>query len=94
MIEVVEEGVVDDAEDWALLVNEADRDAGEWESVHKVCRSICRSAGSVRYGMMRGFSVGLNVPMGSTQKVGVSVKGGRVPEEYDSSPMLRYILVY
>jgi hypothetical protein len=30
----------------------------------------------------------LNVPMGSTKKVGESVRGGRVPEEYDSSPTL------
>ena len=29
-----------------------------------------------------------NAPMGSTQNVGVSVRGGRIPEEYDSSPML------
>ena len=93
MIEVVEEGVVDDAEDWALLVNEADRDAGEWESVHKVCRSICRSAVSEIWDDA-GLSAGLSVPMGSTQKVGESVKGGRVPEEYDSSPMLRCILVH
>jgi hypothetical protein len=26
--------------------------------------------------------------MGSTKKVGESVRGGRVPEEYDSSPTL------
>jgi hypothetical protein len=30
----------------------------------------------------------MNVPMGSTRKVGESVRGGRVPEEYDSSPTL------
>ena len=30
----------------------------------------------------------LNVPMGSTKKVGASVRGGRVPDEYDSSPTL------
>ena len=30
----------------------------------------------------------LNVPMGSTKKVGEFVRGGRVPEEYDSSPTL------
>jgi hypothetical protein len=30
----------------------------------------------------------MNVPIGSTQNVGASVRGGRVPEEYDSSPML------
>jgi len=29
--------------------------------------------------------------MGSTQNVGVSVSGGRVPEEYDSSPMLLHV---
>jgi hypothetical protein len=29
-----------------------------------------------------------DVPMGSTKKVGASVRGGRVPEEYDSSPTL------
>jgi hypothetical protein len=29
-----------------------------------------------------------DVPIGSTQNVGVSVRGGRVPDEYDSSPML------
>lgn len=29
-----------------------------------------------------------NVPMGSTKKVGESVRGGRDPEEYDSSPTL------
>ena len=29
-----------------------------------------------------------NSPIGSTQKVGQSVRDGRFPEEYDSSPIL------
>jgi hypothetical protein len=34
------------------------------------------------------------VPIGSTQNVGTSVSGGRVPDEYDSSPMLQRIYSY
>ena len=37
---------------------------------------------------VRSEAGNLNVPMGSTKKVGESVRGGRVPEEYDSSPTL------
>ena len=33
----------------------------------------------------------VEIPIGSTQKVGSSVKGGREPAEYDSSPMLRKV---
>lgn len=29
-----------------------------------------------------------DIPIGSTQNVGASVRAGRVPAEYDSSPML------
>jgi hypothetical protein len=39
-------------------------------------------------GMGSGSKKPGNLPIGSTQKVGESVSGGRVPEEYDSSPML------
>jgi hypothetical protein len=31
-----------------------------------------------------------DVPMGSTQNVGVSVRGSRLPAAYDSSPILSY----
>ena len=40
MVEVVEEGVVDDAEHGPFLVDQADGDAREGEAVDEVCRAI------------------------------------------------------
>lgn len=36
----------------------------------------------------RGDGCEVYAPMGSTQNVGLSVNGGLVPDEYDSSPIL------
>lgn len=77
VIEMVEEGVVDDAEHGALLVNESDRDAGEREPVYEVRSSVYYRADEI----LTSSTAWPNTPIGSTQNVGASVRGGRVPEE-------------
>jgi len=83
------------------LVDQAQGDAGVGETVHKVGRAVFGGArpdsdpGEANQSCCAGMfgdnpptPGNVDVPMGSTQNVGVSVSGGRVPEEYDSSPML------
>ena len=49
----------------------------------KISRSIY-----VAFSDCQGQKASPTAPIGSTQNVGSSVKGGRLPAEYDSSPML------
>jgi hypothetical protein len=95
-IEMVEEGVVDHAEDGNALVDQAQRDARVGEAVHEVGRPVCGAGHDDWWVMSRSALVRRTaserlseearsyrggVPMGSTQNVGASVRGGRVPEE-------------
>jgi hypothetical protein len=88
-IQLVEERVIDDADDRLLLVQDADGDARKGEAMHEVCGSICEHARLlIIRRVSRAHGTKIHVPIGSTQNVGASVKGGRVPSTYDSSPML------
>lgn len=84
-VQLVEERVVNDAYDRLFLVQEADGDARKGEAVHEVCSSIC---GHVQSDMYMSRLTRATIPIGSTQNVGASVNGGRVPSVYDSSPIL------
>ena len=84
-VQLVEERIIDDAYHRLFLVQEADRNARKGEAVHEVGSSICERD-SIRRCI--SSSKQIKIPIGSTQKVGASVKDGRVPSVYDSSPML------
>lgn len=58
------------------------------EAVDEIRRTVCADAESVCAASYLRAIVYEDVPMGSTQKVGPSVKGSREPAAYDSSPML------
>ncbi|SRR5258706_115914 len=84
-VQLVEERIVDDPYNRLFLVQEADRDARKGEAVHEVGSSVCERDLIRRCASSFGQ---IKIPIGSTQKVGASVKDRRVPSVYDSSPML------
>src|SRR5258708_218038 len=60
----------------------------EMHAKGKPCtKFVVPSVGALR-STGRISETGGNIPIGSTQNVGASVKGGRVPSVYDSSPIL------
>lgn len=55
----------------------------------KISRSICE-----KFSDVKNRKSSPTAPIGSTQNVGSSVKGGRWPTEYDSSPMLLFQMTW
>ena len=85
---MVQEWVIYDAQNGTTLIDEPKRDADKGKPMDKIGRSICVKFSAIKDRKKKKASP--TAPIGSTQNVGSSVKGGRWPEENDSSPMLLF----